>query len=58
VPIRLLIEKEQIEAFHLFPGEETIKTGVGNETNLLDILRISDTVFAKLRKETCYGVFN
>jgi len=58
VSIKLLIEKDQIETFHLFPGDETTKTVVDKETNLLDILRISDTVFAKLRKETCYGVLN
>ena len=46
--IRLLIEKDQIEAFHLFQGDENTKTGVGRETNFLDILRIFDTVFAKL----------
>jgi hypothetical protein len=27
--IRLLIEKEQIEAFHLFPGDGTTRTGGG-----------------------------
>ena len=40
VSIRLLIEKEQIEAFHLFPGEETTKAGGGQENKFLDILKI------------------